>query len=337
MSGEGSPPPSKSRRQFLEDVVGAAVASLGAAASPGADAGDASKASPTGRARVVVVRDPGCMDSKNQPIRKALREMIVRGLCLLTDQNDSSQAWRKLISPDNVVGLKVNCLGGPTLCTHPALAEVVAESLTAAGIPSEKIIMWDRTDVELARCGFRVNKSETGPRCFGTPAHESETIRVAGVTTRLSCLATRDTTAFLNLSLLKAHTLAGFSGALKNELGCVQNPADFHAEHCRGAADVCALDAIARKRRLVICDALRPLYDKGPTDMPSCRWNHGALILATDPVAADLVGRAILEEKRKAVAGGKPWPILPPPTHLDRAIELGLGAASLAAVELVEA
>jgi hypothetical protein len=71
--------------------------------------------------------------------------------------------------------------------------------------------------------------------------------------------------------------------------------------------------------------------------MPSCRWNHGALIFATDPVAADLVGRAILEEKRNAVAGGRPWPLSPPPNHLDRAIELGLGAKSLDGVELVEA
>jgi uncharacterized protein (DUF362 family) len=160
---------------------------------------------------------------------------------------------------------------------------------------------------------------------------------VAAVTTRLSTLVTRETTAMIALPVLKAHTLAGFSGALKNELGCVQNPMDFHGDACRGAGDVCALDAIAKKRRLVICDALRPLYDKGPTDMPRYRWNQGALILATDPVAADLVGRSILEEKRKAIAGGKPWPLLPPPIHLDRAIELGLGAKSLDGVELVEA
>jgi hypothetical protein len=277
------------------------------------------------------------MGPNRKPIRERLRDMIARGLCRLTGETDASKAWGRLLSLTDVVGLKVNCLGGPTLCTHPALAEVVAESLVAAGIAAEKIITWERTDIELERCGFRLNKTGPGPRCFGTPAHDPQKITVAGIPTRLSAMVTRETTAMINLPLLKAHALAGFSGALKNELGCLQNPALFHGDSCRAAGDVCALEPIVNKRRLVICDALRPLFDKGPTDMPACRWTHGALLLATDPVAVDLVGRAILEEKRKEIKGGTPWPLLPPATHLTRAIELGLGAASLNAVDVVEA
>jgi len=323
-----------SRRQFVESVLGAAFATVGNAAIRAGE--PTAKPSPS-RSRVVVVRDPKVIGRDNKPIRDMLRPMIERGLCLLTGERDASQAWRKFVSPNDVIGLKVNCLGGPTLCTHPALAEVVAESMAAAGIPAEKIIIWDRNDIELNRCGFRVNKDGPGPRCYGTPAFEPETIQVGGVKARLSSFVTRETTAMIALPFLKSHTLAGFSGALKNELGCVQKPTDFHGDACRAAADVCALETIAKKRRLVICDALRPLYHGGPTDMPAYRWVHGALIFATDPVAADLVGRNILEEKRKTVKGGMPWPLLPPPTHLDRAIELGLGAKSLDGVELVEA
>jgi len=74
-------------------------------------------------------------------VRETLRAMVERGLCLLTGESATAAAWRRLISPGDVVGLKVNCLGGPTLCTHPALAELVAESMAAAGIASEKIII----------------------------------------------------------------------------------------------------------------------------------------------------------------------------------------------------
>jgi uncharacterized protein (DUF362 family) len=325
--------PTPSRRRFLGQIVGAAASAGAARLVSAGEAEDRQRA----QARVVVVRDLAALDPSARPQPKVLAQMIERGLCRLTGKQNSAEAWRQLLSPDDVVGLKVNCLGGPRLCTHPALADAVAASLTAAGFPADRIVIWDRTDGELTRCGFRVSKEGPGRRCFGTPEFEPRPIEVAGIETRLSRLATERTTAMINLPVLKTHTLAGFSGALKNELGCVNNARDFHGEQCRAAADISALDAIAKKRRLVICDALRPLFDKGPMDMPRCRWVHGALLFATDPVAADLVGREILEEKRKAVRGGQPWPLLPPATHLERAVELGLGTPDLASVERIDA
>jgi uncharacterized protein (DUF362 family) len=286
---------------------------------------------------VLVVRSAKALDGQNRPVPAVLARMIQFGLTRLFDEAEAAKAWARVIRPDDKVGLKVNCLGGPALCTHPALADAVAQSLAAAGMAGERILVWDRTDGELERCGFALRKTGAPPRCFGTPGYEEQAVEAGGVRTRLSTLVTRDLTALVNLPVLKTHTLAGFSGALKNELGCVNNARDFHADACRAAADVCALDPIAGKRRLVIGDALRPLYDGGPTDMPRCRWNEGALLFAVDPLAADWVGRSIIEAKRKAVQGGKPWPLRPPAAHLDRAVELALGAASLESVEVIEA
>lgn len=334
MSGLCEPAPASSRRRFIQGMLGVA-ASTAATRSP--RAGQAQRPSPEHRSRVVVVRDPQAIDSSLRPNPERLRSMIERGLCLLTGRKDCATAWRALVSPEDMIGLKVNCLGGVRLCTHPAFADAVAESLVAAGFPADRIVIWDRNDIELKRCGFRLNKDGAGRRCFGTKTYEKESIQVGGVTTSLSTLATRETTATINLPVLKSHTLAGFSGALKNELGCVNNAPKFHPQNCRAAADLSAHGAIARKRRLIICDALRPLYDKGPTDMPRYRWVYGAMLFATDPVAVDLVGRNILEEKRRQVRGGQSWPLSPPPAHLERAIELGLGAASLDAVERIEA
>jgi len=322
-----------SRRRFLESLVAAAGSPLAAKAAASLPSAETRPK----RARVVVVRSEKALDSRNRPRRAELDRMVERGVALLLGEQKAATAWRKLISPDDTVGLKVNCLGGPRLCTHPALAEAVADNLAAAGIPPEHIIIWDRTDRELLRCGFRLNKAGGGERrCFGTPSFEKKTIRVGGIETRLSTIAARAATASISLPVLKTHTLAGFSGALKNDLGCVANPSDFHPDNCRAAADLCALAAIAEKRRLVICDALRPLFDKGPTDVPRYRWNYGALIFATDPVAADIVGRDILLEKRKAFAGGKSWPLSPPAAYLERAIELGLGVGAPEKIELIE-
>jgi hypothetical protein len=76
---------------------------------------------------------------------------------------------------------------------------------------------------------------------------------------------------------------------------------------------------IKNKTRLIVGDALFGVYTRGPLGEPEFAYN--GLIVGTDPVATDHQARLIIEGERKK----RSLPFIPS-LHIDRAIQLGLGA-----------
>jgi uncharacterized protein (DUF362 family) len=153
---------------------------------------------------------------------------------------------------------------------------------------------------------------------------DSEKFTVAGIETKLSALITKECSVLINIPMLKTHAMAGISGSLKNYMGAINNPVEFHPEACKSLGDLNSLEPLKTKTKLIIIDALRPLYDKGPGDSPHFRWDYNGIVVGSDPVAVDRVGMDIILEKRNEVKG-QPWLINPEPLYLKRAAELGVG------------
>ena len=80
--------------------------------------------------------------------------MVDAGIRHWTDQNTSAAGWRTLISPQDIVGIKVNAAPGPVIGTRPSVARAVASALIDAGIPKKNIVIWDKFRDELHRSGF---------------------------------------------------------------------------------------------------------------------------------------------------------------------------------------
>ena len=89
-------------------------------------------------------------------------EMLTTGMLHLTGTSTPDRAWKTLFKPDDVVGIKVNALGGRQIATHPAVVDAVIAGLTTAGIPEENIIVWDRLTEELEKAGYTINTSDQG-------------------------------------------------------------------------------------------------------------------------------------------------------------------------------
>ena len=49
------------------------------------------------------------------------------------------------------MGIKVNCIAGRGMSSRPEVALQLAQWLQLAGVAAERIVIWDRTDRELAR------------------------------------------------------------------------------------------------------------------------------------------------------------------------------------------
>jgi len=210
-------------------------------------------------------------------------------------------AWRKLFKPNDTVGIKVNCIAS-RVSSNPQLAWAIADSLIAAGVPADQIIIWDREDRELVSAGYTIMDGP-GVRCYGTKpgvGYGKELIVFGSVGSRLSKIISRQCTAIVNVPVLKDHNIAGLSLSLKNYFGAIENPNKFHMSNCDPyVADLNMVPLIREKSKLIICDAITALYEGGPTDCnPRYIWRYNGLIIGTDPVAVDQIGLMLLEEKR---------------------------------------
>jgi hypothetical protein len=100
-------------------------------------------------------------------------------------------------------------------------------------------------------------------------------------------------------------------------------------------ADVSRLPTIRKRHKLTVMDAVRVQYHLGPGFNASYLHYYGGLIMATDPVAADAVGLAVVEHLRAANGLPSLAESGRPARYLQTAEEQGLGTADLSRLDLL--
>ena len=300
--------------------------------------------------RMVLVRDSRVIDSSGKVQQPLLQEMLDRALTTLTGKSTIGDAWREFVKPGEVVGLKLNAnsvsqLRGSELTTHfPALTSAVLSGFEKAGIAEENVVVWERSDEELASAGFSIQKDRGALRVLGTgvgrrgsggPGFSRESFPVGSRSSRVSRIAAEMCSALINIPVLKDHGLTGITGAMKNHYGSIDNPRQYHGSNGTnpGVAEVNAIPVIREKQRLVLFDALLGVYNGGPRWQRQYVWPYGGILVGTDPVAADAVGLRILDEKRRAEGIGS---LAPRAAFLEAAEALGLGTKDRDQIDLVE-
>ena len=294
----------ENRRDFLKScVAGAVVAGVGGLSQMGS----ASSGPVPGKSKVVIARDAMLYGNGNgtssTPDSSRVQKLLDHAMQTFYETSDPVAPWKKLVRPGEVVGLKVNTIAGPGLSTHNALVDAICERLKQVGVKASDIVIWDRTNHELERVGFQISRDGNRERVIGTDdksvGYEENASVHGSVNTRLSKLLTRTCHCMINLPILKDHSGAGVTLAMKNMYGVIHNPGDFHDNNCCPyIADLNSIPEIKGKVRLVICDAMTACYEGGPGFKPQYSWKHNGLIVATDPVAHDYTGWQIIERKR---------------------------------------
>jgi hypothetical protein len=281
----------------------------------------------TATSRVVLVRHSGVW-AGSAPDQAIVLQMLDTGLGALAGVSDALAVWRALFDPGERVLLKVNCIayGGPT---QPAVTYGVAQRLLDAGVLAEDVLIFDRTDNELAAAGYTLNEGGPGLQCHGSRGDGSEA-RLTQATVRFyqeldAC------NAIINIPTPKQHDGAGVSVSLKNHYGSVDNPGALHGNWCDPAiAELNAQPNVRDKTRLVVGAAL---------NVSPCDWNQpaqeNAILLSFDPVALDTVARDILVRHRQA-DGLDVGYLIEGARHLDTAQSLELGATDAHLIDLQE-
>jgi uncharacterized protein (DUF362 family) len=333
------------RREFLAGSAGAGLG-LAALAAGGSGlsrflVGDRAEAAqePSGASRVALVQnDKVFQPGNNEPDAEQVAWMLAAGMGSVFDTENPSEIWSTLFKPDDVVGIKVNCIAGPQLSTHPRVVAAIISELKRASIPEENIIIWDRKDNELQRVGYALNFDGPGVRCYGTKkkvGYEEKAATKGSFHGRLSKILTQRITALINVPILKDHGMAGVTISMKNHYGSFHNPRAHHGNHGDPyIADLNSIDAIKGKTRLVVCDATRALCNGGPGYKPAFTWRYSGMLVATDPVALDTVGAGIIDERREEIGLPRLEESGRPPLQLASAAERGLGNTDMSRIDL---
>lgn len=226
------------------------------------------------------------------------------GMLALTASDDPVDQWSYFFLPSDIVGIKVNCRLGLGRSTSPALVAAIAEKLTTIGVPSDRIIVWDRRNADLSECGFQLSTRSGAMRCFGVEDVFEEEVEEAGqIAGRFSLISSRLCTAMISAPFLRQHPIEGIDGGVHNLFDGLENSHKLNASvSATVAAEFLSIKPVREKWRLGILEC------------------EGLLMLSADPVALDSAGLAQLN--RRPEMQGKP-PLECP--WLEAAEDLGLG------------
>lgn len=280
-------------------------------------------------ARVVVVQDPEATEAFQARPERIL-PMVQRGLTNLTGKPTPAEAWRSLLSTQDVVGLKIFSAAGPRSGTRPAVVAAVIESLLAAGLPPRHIVLWDRHRADLRRAGFFELADRYGVRIEGSVAagydekvsYETPLLgqliygdlefgrkpadgQVLGRKSFVSRLVTAELTKIVSIPPLLNHNHAGVTGNLYGlAMHSIDNNIRFEVDAGRLAEavpEVLAQTGIADKLVLCIVDALVCQYQGEQTTLLHYATPLNELRFSTDPVALDVLSFQEIQKQRRSV------------------------------------
>ncbi|MDO9679417.1 MAG: DUF362 domain-containing protein [Bacteroidales bacterium] len=319
--------------------------------------------------KVVKVTDPmSVIDGK--PQEDAAYNMLKTAMLSLTGEKSLKKAWRKFVSPKDIIGLKVNPVAGKLLTTSHAVTKSVIRQLEESGIPRKNIVIWDRREMQLHETGYTSENYPgikiTGTECMDEKGgfynnegklyseeridrnqyfyadlegtHDDYTIPYmvnGGKYSYFTKICTEQVTKIINIPILK-NAGPTTTLALKNlAYGTITNTSRLHKIWHETCAFVCAFPPVRDKVVLNIADGLIGCFDGGPSAKPQFICNYNMLIVGTDPVAVDRTGHDVIIAKR-IEKGIQTEDKKSASKFIDLAQDLKLGIGDRDKIELIE-
>jgi len=278
------------RRDFIR---GTAVAVIGASAGF-----SQTSASAAPKTRVILIRHPDALTASSEFNEPVIRQMLDEAVMKLLDQSDPVAAFRALVKPDEIVGIKSNVWS--FLPTPPPVEKALKSRILDAGVQE------------------------------GNIAIDDHTVRTNPIFVKA--------TSLFNARPIRTHYLAGMSGCIKNYIMFGASQPDYHPDNCASLGALFLLPQVKGKTRLNVLCALTPqFHGRGPHNFSRRYvWNYKGLIIGQDPVAVDSVGlRLIMAKRRKELGPGQELP--PVPKHIQIAdTKYGIGTSDPAKIELIK-
>jgi uncharacterized protein (DUF362 family) len=319
----------------------------------------------------VVKIDTGDVIAERKPDKAKVKKIVDKGMVELTGEKDMGKAWGQFVTPKDVVGIKVNPIGGDLLSTKPEVVDAVIAGLIAAGVPKSNIIIWDRRLEQMHEAGF-VPDRFPGIEILGTemPGPNGEYYDendelwakdnidrealpyVADVEMKynrgtlpfminsgresyFTKIVTEKVTKIINVPILK-NAGATVTLCLKNlSYGALSNTSRLHKLWMQSVAEPCAFPVLRDKVVLNVVDGLQACYDGGPGANPKFIYDSKVMFFGTDPVAVDAIGHDFIVKERMK-RGVQQLDAPGRSAFLDIAADLGLGTADRKKIKITD-
>jgi len=250
------------------------------------------------KSRVILIRRKDALDENSQFNAAVIQQMLDEAVMKLLDADDPVSAFRKLVKPEDIVGIKSNVWS--YLPTPPEVEQAIKRRVLDAGVKEDAIAIDDHT------------------------------VRTNPVFVK--------STALINARPLRTHYLAGMSGCIKNYIMFDVSQPAHHPDSCADLGSLFLLPQVKGKTRLnVLCVLTPQYYGRGPHNFNRRYvWNYKGMIVGQDVVAVDTIGLRLLMAKRRKELGAA-QEIPPVPKHIQLAdTKYGIGTSDLNRIELIK-
>ncbi len=299
--------------------------------------GDIIRFYPVSQSRVIQTHHTGVWTEDKTLVPSALRSMLDASITRLTGIQDALEAWAALFSSAERIAIKVNAFRSASIWTHAELVRQVTDSMLAAGIAPERITIYDMLTSELRNAGYQVNSDGPGIYCRGVENDfDTKPVEIMGKKVYL-CNVLKECDALINIPILKYHSYAGISFAMKNHYGSINQPGILHTAAMREVAVLNSVAEIKDRTRLIIGDVLTAnvrYYNSFPYWRED--WVGDSILMSFDPVAHDVTGLSLFGRAAEQIGVNPASVIGRAQPALKRAVELGLGTDDPAQIEFIE-
>ena len=287
------PKESISRRQFIKSASAAAIGTTLLLSGQ-----ETTAPVKSGKSRVVLVRDLNVLDENGNPKYAVVQEMLDAGIKALTDRPDPQSAWKTIIKPDDIVGIKNNRWS--YLRTTAEVENSLKKRIMEVGVKE--------ADISVDDLGVLRNP------------------------------VFLKATALINARPMRSHHWSGVGSLIKNYIMFIPEPITIHPDSCADLASIWDLPVVKGKTRLNVLVMFTPQFHSfGPHSFnPKYVWKYHGLMLGFDPVAVDATGLRIIEAIRRDYFA-EDRPLNPPAKHIAIAdSKYHLGTADPLKIELIK-
>ena len=263
-----------------------------------------------------------------------IRRMVDRLVRAATGQTDSVKAWRSLVAPTDHVGIKIAAAGGRYFASHHGIVEGILDGLEQAGIPRDRVIIWDREADDLRTAGYVsehggyqvlsvppmrgfdrsaqfsapiLGKLIWGDLLFaekqGKLGKRPEEAAQLSSTSYLANILSKQVTKVINVPVLTDEAGCGVAGAIYNmtvpNLDNWRRFTQTEGDAASGLLDIYADDRVGGKVVLTIMDALIAQYASGPRFNPNYAFPYNTIYASKDALALDANAFRLIEGWRK--------------------------------------
>lgn len=281
------------RRDFLRGTVYTAFAT-----SMGLGLPNEKEVKAEEKVKVVLVRDENVIGQQGRIDSEILQKMLDQGITTLLGEENPAQAWKKLIKPTDIVGIKSNVWN--PLPTPKELEAAIEKRVLEVGVPKKNVSIDDRGVLDNRVFLF--------------------------------------STALINARPLRTHHWSGIGGCIKNYIMFVSTPWLYHSDACSPLASIWNKPVVKGKTRLNILSLIRTQFYGRGAHFFDRRYvsDYKGLLIGKDPVALDAIGARLLQLQRVAHFG-EDRPLDTTPNHIFVADEkYKLGVSDLRRIEVVK-